>query len=86
MTKFIVTNTGYHNHIEKYAKAIENKIGIKINYDKDGEYYYYIINDLSIILEIVNILDDIGLENGIIITRAYLTNEYVIEIYDDWRE
>ena len=58
---------------------------MKINYDKEEEFYYYIINDLSIILKIVNILDDAQIQ-GIIITRAYLSDDYVIEIYDDWRE
>ena len=85
MTKFIVTNTGYHDDIEKYAKIIEDKIGIKIHRDKEYEYYY-VIKNLTSLLKIVDVLDNIGIQSGIIITRAYLTNEYVIEIYDDWRE
>lgn len=85
MTKFIVTNTGYHEDIERYARIIENKIGIKIHHDKE-DYYYYVIRNLTTLLKIVDILDIEGIDSGVIVSRAYSDDEYVLEIYDDWRE
>ena len=86
MTKFIVVNTGYHDDIERYAQIIEDKIKMRINYDKENSYYYYIINSLTTLLKIIDILDNEGVDSGIILSRAYDEREYVMEIYDDYRE
>lgn len=68
--------------IKTYAKMIEDKTNLKINYNEKENYYYYEINDLNILIEIIEILDI-----GIIIDKNTFDKDlYEIEVYDDWRE
>ncbi len=82
MTKFLFKNSGLRSMIKTYAKMIEDKTNLKINYNEKENYYYYEINDLNILIEIIEILDI-----GIIIDKNTFDKDlYEIEVYDDWRE
>ena len=83
MTVLIFTNTGYHEKLKEYVKAIEEKLGKKINYDKEEEFYYYLIYSLDDLLEIIDVM-----WHECIIRKVEVGeyNEYVLEVYDDWRE
>ncbi len=82
MTVLYFTNTGY-GRLPEYIKIIEDKLGKKINYNKEGDCYYYLIYKLEDLLNIVNIMP----YECIISSKekdGYI--EYTLEVYDDWRE
>lgn len=83
MTDIIFTNTGYHENIKEYAKIIEQKIGKKLNYNKENDYYYYVIYCLDDLLDIVDVVE---YECILYKSGLYENDDYVLEVYDDWRE
>lgn len=82
MTILIFTNTGYHGKLIRYARTIENKLGKRINYDKEHDYHYYTIYGLD---DLLDIIDTLGYE-CILYKSDVDENCYVLEVYDDWRE
>lgn len=83
MTVLRFTNTGYYGNLKEYVKAIEEKLGKKINYDKEEEFYYYLIYGLDDLLAIIDI---VCYECIIRKVEVGEHNEYVLEVYDDCRE
>lgn len=83
MTVLIFTNTGYHENLKEYARVIEEKLGKKINYDKEDDFYYYLIYSLDDLLEIV---DTMWYDCILMKKEKFNYNEYILEVYDDWRE
>lgn len=83
MTDLIFTNTGYHEKIKEYAKIVEDKLGKKLNYNKEKDYYYYVIYSLD---DLLDIIDTMWHDCILYKTELCGENEYIMEIYDDWRE
>lgn len=82
MTVLKFTNTGY-GRLPEYIEIIEERLGKKINYDKEGEFYYYVIYALDDLLDIVRVLP---YECIISKEEDDIYNTFNLEVYDDWRE
>ncbi len=80
MTDIILRSTSGRGQLKEYAKIIEEKLGKKLNYDKENNHYYYVVYALDDLLDIIDVMEEIGYECIIYKPEIDIKNTYVLEV------